>query len=202
MAAGAAGRDFRPEREGLRKAVAVALEEDKEGDLEPKTIEAVQAAIDRFRLKFQKLVPKDNPTYIPAHDTLKAMAGLTKMLYSPQVEDVLAELQKYQGTTLGELLSFMQAYNLRFSHANSFRQRRLYLKLYPMLAEQSNGLVGQGSPKTEGAAGAVEATGRQAVSGAESLGTKAVDGLKSAAVDFFKDMDWKHVSLPAMPAAR
>ena len=32
---------FRPEREDLRKAILTALEEDKEGDLEPKTIEAV-----------------------------------------------------------------------------------------------------------------------------------------------------------------
>ena len=41
------------------------------------------------------------------------MAGLTKMLYSPKVEEILAELEDYQGTTLGELLSFMQAFNLR-----------------------------------------------------------------------------------------
>jgi hypothetical protein len=26
------------------------------------------------------------------------------------------------------------------------------------------------------------------------VGAKTVDGLKSAAVDFFKDMDWKHLS--------
>ena len=53
--------DFKPEREGLRKAVQVALDEDKKGDLEPATVEAVQAAIDRFRLKFQKLVPHNQP---------------------------------------------------------------------------------------------------------------------------------------------
>jgi hypothetical protein len=193
---------FRPEREGLRKAVAVALEEDKEGDLEPKTIEDVHAAIDQFRVKFQELVPKDDPTYIPADNTLKAIAGLTKMLYSPQVDEVLAELQKYRGTTLGELLSFMQAYNLRFSHANSFRQRQLYLKLYPMLAEQSNRLLAQGSPRANGAAPAAEDTGRQLIAGAESRGNKAVDGLKTAAVDFFKDMGWKHVTLPPKPAAQ
>ena len=131
--------DFKPEREGLRKAVQVALEEDKKGDLEPATVEAVQAAIDRFRLKFDRLVPPTSPDYIPAHDTIKAMAGLTKMLYSPKVEEILAELEDYQGTTLGELLSFMQAFNLRFAPANSFRQRQIYLKLYPMLAEQAMG---------------------------------------------------------------
>jgi hypothetical protein len=190
--------DFKPERESLRKAVQVALEEDKKGDLEPATVEAVQAAVDRFRLKFEKLVPPTSPDYIPAHDTIKAMAGLTKMLYSPKVEEILAELEDYQGTTLGDLLSFMQAFNLRFAPANSFRQRQIYLKLYPMLAEQANG--SQGSSNVGQAAQAVEGAGSQAIGTAEDLGTKAVDGLKSAAVDFFKDMDWKHLTGKSTPA--
>jgi hypothetical protein len=190
--------DFKPEREGLRKAVQVALEEDKKGHLEPATVEAVQAAVDRFRLKFEKLVPPTSPDYIPAHDTIKAMAGLTKMLYSPKVEEILAELEDYQGTTLGDLLSFMQAFNLRFAPANSFRQRQIYLKLYPMLAEQANGP--SGSASVGQAARAVEGAGSQAIGTAEDLGTKAVDGLKSAAVDFFKDMDWKHLTGKSTPA--
>ena len=33
-----------------------------------------------------------------------------------------------------------------------------------------------------------------AITAAEDMGSKAVSGLKSAAVDFFKDMDWKHLS--------
>ena len=32
------------------------------------------------------------------------MNGLTQMLYSPQMEKILAELEDYQGTTLGDLL--------------------------------------------------------------------------------------------------
>ena len=130
------------------------------------------------------------------------MAGLTKMLYSPKVEEILAELEDYQGTTLGDLLSFMQAFNLRFAPANSFRQRRLYLKLYPMLAEQATGPAASGGVSQT--AQAVEGAGRQAVGTAEEMGSRAVDGLKSAAVDFFKDMDWKHLggqgkSKPAQP---
>ena len=67
------------------------------------------------------------------------MNGLTKMLYSPEMEKIIAQLDDYQGTNLGDLLAFMQAFNLRFAPANSYRQRQIYLKLYPMLAEQANG---------------------------------------------------------------
>src|SRR5262249_36430747 len=162
--------EFRPEREGLRKAVLAARDEDKEGDLEPKTIEAVQAAIDRFRVKFQQLVPQTSPDYVPAHDTIKAMAGITKMLYSPAVEQILAELEDYRGTTLGELLSFMQAFNLRFAPANSFRQRRIHLKLYPLLAEQANGPFGGPPSGASGTATAAENVGAGAVQAAEGAG--------------------------------
>jgi hypothetical protein len=193
---------FKPVREDLRKAVVAALEEDKKGDLEPKTVEAVQTAIDRLRNKFTELVPQTSPDYIPAHDTIKAMAGLTRMLYSPKVEEILAELEDYGGTTLGELLSFMHAYNLRFAAANSFRQRHIYMKLYPMLLEQVNGRIGPGTQSGAQGVAAAESAGSQALGAAENTGSKAVGGLKSAAVDFFKEMDWKHLTGPAKPAGQ
>ena len=70
------------------------------------------------------------------------MDGLTKMLYSPTMDKVLAELEDYQGTTLGDLLGFMHAFNLRFGEAQSYHQRLIYQKIYPMLAEQANGPLG------------------------------------------------------------
>ena len=107
--------------------------------------------------------------------------GLTKMLFSPAIEKVLAELEDYQGTTLGDLLSFMQAFNLRFAPANSYRQKQIYLKLYPMLAEQA--------PASGGSAtGDVSSVATGAVDTVENEGTSIVDGLKSAAVDFFEGM--------------
>jgi hypothetical protein len=186
---------FRPEREGLRKAISAALEEDKEGNLDPETIRAVQAAIDKLRLKFNKLVPQDRPEYLPALQVINAMNGLTKMLYSPQMEKVLEELEDYQGTTLGDLLGFMQAFNLRFSPANSYRQRQIYARLYPMLAEQANSstlgsAVGDVSTVATTAVKDVEKVGGEAVGTVERAGGDAIDGLKSAAVDLFKDIKW------------
>jgi hypothetical protein len=198
---------FRPERETLKQVISVALKEDEKGNLEPKTIEAVQSAIDQLRIKFEKLVPQSDPDYVPAQQTIKAMAGLTKMLYSPTVEQILAELEDYQGTTLGDLLAFMQAFNLRFAPANSFRQRQIYMKLYPMLAELVNGSFGSGAEAAASSAVKnVENAGGAVVKTAEGLGSAAVNGLKSAAVDFFKNMDWKHLSgssnpTPPPPAA-
>ena len=190
------GDEFKAEREGLRKAIQNALEEDKQGEVDPESVAAVQAAIDRLRAKFEKLVPQTSPDYISAHWSIKAMDGLTKMLYSPTMDKVLSELEDYQGTTLGDLLGFMQAFNLRFGEAKSYRQRLIYQKLYPLLAEQANSMTSATAGVTAAASDAASTAvkvGNEAVQTAEGAG-KAVEGasegaiseLKSAAIDFFK----------------
>jgi hypothetical protein len=185
---------FSTQREALRKAVQDALKQDEQGNLEPETVSAVGTAINNLRLAFEKRVPQDSPDYIPARNRLKAMAGLTKMLDSSKIEKVLAELEDYQGSTLGDLLGFMQAFNLRFGPANSYRQRQIYTKLYPMLAEQANGNLATSAGGVAAAAtsavGTVEGLGNTAVADTESLGTKAIEDLKSAATDVFKDIGW------------
>jgi hypothetical protein len=206
---------FRSEREAVRKAVHDALKEDEQGNLEPETVNAVGTAVNNLRLAFEKRVPQDSPDYIPARDALKAMAGLTRMLDSSKIEKILAELEDYQGATLGDLLGFMQAFNLRFGPANSYKQRQIYMKLYPMLAEQAGGTLGTMAGGVEGAAtqavGAAESLGNKAVATAEtlgnkavadteSLGSRAVEDLKSAATDMFKGMSWGHLFGGASPA--
>jgi hypothetical protein len=195
------GDEFRPERDGLRKAIKDALEEDKQGEVDPATVAAVQTAIDRLRDKFEKTVPQSSPDYVTAHWALKAMDGITKMLYAPKMDKVLSELEDYQGTNLGDLLGFMQAFNLRFGEAKSYRQRLIYQKLYPMLAELTDsvasGVTGDATAVASSAAAAVaqvggtavktaEAAGGQAAQAVESAGGDAYDQLKSAALNFFK----------------
>ena len=163
------GDEFKPERDGLRKAIQAALEEDKQGEVDPDTIAAVQAAIDRLRNKFEKLVPQTSPDYVSAHWAIKAMDGLTKMLYSPQMDKVLSELEDYQGATIGDLLSFMQAFNLRFGPANSYRQRLIYQKIYPMLAGARPNSSSLGS-----AVGDVSSVASTATKDVEKVGGEAV----------------------------
>jgi hypothetical protein len=180
------GDEFRPEREGLRKAIQNALEEDKQGEIDPDTVMAVQTAIDKLRTKFEKLVPQSSPTYPPAHWSLKAMDGLTKMLYRPAMDKVLAELEDYQGTTLGDLLSFMQAFNLRFAPAKSYRQRLIYQHIYPMLSDAASAAQGSVTGDVAAATNQVAKVGDEAVKTVEGVGGDVYDHLKSAAIDFFK----------------
>jgi hypothetical protein len=69
------------------------------------------------------------------------------MLERPNVEGVLAELEKVQTTTIGNVVAFMHSYNLRFDPATTPKQRSVYQELYPMLAEARDKMLGKpGNP--------------------------------------------------------
>jgi len=77
------------------------------------------------------------------------------MLGKPNVDKVIAELDKVKSTTLGSLLGFMHTFNLRFGPATTPRQRAIYEELYPMMAShrdrvlKESGLAENNPPKTQ-----------------------------------------------------
>ena len=196
------GRNERP----CARLFRVALKEDEQGNLEPETVNAV-GRHQRSPAQVREARAPGQPRLHPSPQCDQGHGGTDQMLDSSKIEKVLAELEDYQGTTLGDLLGFMQAFNLRFGVANSYRQRMIYTRLYPMLAEQANGNLGTLSTSAGGveaaatsAVGAAEGLGSTAVADTESLGTKAINDLKSAATDVFKDIGWDSLFGGSSPA--
>jgi len=60
---------------------------------------------------------------------------MARMLEKPKVDKILAELEKVKETSLGSLLAFMHAYNLRFGPATTDDQATVYKNLYPIMAD-------------------------------------------------------------------
>ena len=95
---------FKPEREAYQKAVDDALAEDKDGSLKPETVARVRNAVAALYQKVNDTIPKtQQPDHLQAMNYLKGLAGLSRMLERPNVEAVLAELEKVQNTTVGNL---------------------------------------------------------------------------------------------------
>src|SRR5262249_3828940 len=62
---------------------------------------------------------------------LKSVHGLLRMMETPAVNLLLAGVEKHPNATLGELMTFMNGFNLRFGRATTPRQREVYDMLYP-----------------------------------------------------------------------
>jgi len=135
---------FKAEREAYQKAVDDALEEDKQGSIKPETIARVRNAVSALYQKVGETIPKtQRPDHADSMNYLKGLAGMSRMLEKPNVEAVLAELEKVQTTTVGNLLAFMHTYSLRFAPATTPKQRAVYRDLLPLMVESRNKILGK-----------------------------------------------------------
>jgi hypothetical protein len=178
------GENFAPEREAYKQAVAQALQEDENDDgiISPETIANVRTAVARIRTKLTTNPPAEKgPAYVEAINYVKGLTGIARMLESPNVDKVLAELKKVQKTTLGSLLGFMHTYNLRFGPATTQRQRAVYNDLYPMLTGYRDRVLKSLNPDTS-----------------QPVATAA----KGGPSDFFQNMHLEHLAPPPPPEAK
>jgi len=135
---------FKPEREAYQKAVDDALAEDKDGTLKPETVARVRNAVAALYRKVDETIPKtQQPEHGQATNYLKGLAGMSRMLDRPNVDAILAELEKVQTTTVGNLLAFMHSYNLRFAPAQNAKQRAIYRDLMPQMVQSRDKILGR-----------------------------------------------------------
>ena len=71
------------------------------------------------------------------------------MLEKPAIDKALGELEKIKDTSVGSLMGFMHAYNLRFAPATTERQRAAYVSLYPMMAALRDQVVPKPDPNAQ-----------------------------------------------------
>jgi hypothetical protein len=146
---------FDADRAAYSQAVDRALEEDKNGEIAPATIQEARAALRRIRATLEASPPTDRARFGEAETYLKTLYGMTRMLERPDVEKVIAELEKIKETSLGSLLGFMHTFNLRFGRATTPTQRAAYEELFPMLDNLRDKIAAEtgSSPKARRAAG-------------------------------------------------
>ncbi len=128
-----------PDRLAIERTIAIAVWEAAAGELQPETIRAVDDAIDNLSRGFVSLVPKDSPDSVPAKQYVIAMFDIPRMLHSPRMEEIIAELEHPREPTIGDLLVFMKLSHLQFAPTASPRQLRVYSDLYPLVSSLSTG---------------------------------------------------------------
>ena len=131
--------EFAADREAIRalgQEIRKQIDDDKAPD--KATIGKMLAAINQAEANVDKLLPKNTKDRNEADRYLKALHGLIAMLDTPALDLLLAGVDKRPDATLGELLGFMNAFNLRFGPATTPKQREVYDSLYPKLVDLRN----------------------------------------------------------------
>ncbi len=150
--------EFAAELEPIKKLgqeLRKQIEEEKNPD--PETIRKMLAAINAAEEKVDKILPANTRDRNEADRYLKALHGLIAMLETPAIDVILSGVEKRPDATLGELLTFMNAFNLRFGAATTPTQRQAYDALYSKLVELRNqvapALASTSSPSSGASAG-------------------------------------------------
>jgi hypothetical protein len=135
---GLRGEAFAVDRRAYERAVDNALELQLEGKLKLEAIQAVERAVDElFRTLDRQLTPSRDTVYMEAKKHLERLQATAELFKFKDVEPILGEIDKFSGTTVFDLIKFMERNNLRFGVAEERGDERdLYTKLYTSLRQQ------------------------------------------------------------------
>jgi hypothetical protein len=131
--------DFAAEIEAIKvldRQIVQQIEQDKNPD--PATVQKLLGAIYAAEDKTARILRANSIELKQADRFLKALHGLVVMLKMPDFDRALSGVDQRPNATLGDLLSFMSAFNLRFGVATTPRQREVYRTLYRQLVDLRN----------------------------------------------------------------
>jgi hypothetical protein len=118
--------------------------EDQEGEISEKTLREARDLVNDLENKLRVQPLKDEDDQVQAKKFVSACKLLIGLLNKPDTRAALAELKKVpKDTTLGNLLGFMHAYNLRFGPATTIKQRQLYNQLYASLDQARDQILSE-----------------------------------------------------------
>jgi hypothetical protein len=168
---------YTEERDALYAAVHAALEEDAKGDVSMATIKRINEAVTRFREKFRKNPPAFGLDYNDSLTFFTTVASLSRLLNDPSMKQFLEKLESNEQRTVGDLIAFMDAFNLRFGRATTERQVEIYTRLVPSFTAIRDSV--------------------NTASFTPSAPDRTGDGLTAAAKAAFKAMKWEDLEAHA-----
>ena len=128
---------LKPEYEANRTARVKAVGQEVRNQIEeggspnPETVAKASTLINALEAQVDKTLARNSRERVEAEKYLKSLHGLLDMLLTPAINVLLAGVENRPEATLGDLLTFMNAFNLRFGATSTPRQRQIYEAALP-----------------------------------------------------------------------
>jgi hypothetical protein len=137
------GERFGADQKKFEDLVARMQNEAYNGDLPPELLREARSFVADLRAKLDAQPLKDPDHQKEALRFLTACTSMVDLLEKPNIRPALLALGQIQNTMLGNLLGFMNAYNLRFGPATTPRQRENYGRLFEILDQTRDQIVAE-----------------------------------------------------------
>jgi hypothetical protein len=136
---GLRGPQLATERRAYEQAMNDVLDQQLERKLQRDTLLKLETAIHNLRVRLDQVIVPDRETvYLEAQRFLKQLEQTKEMMKHQSVEKIVAEIDNYSGTTVYDLLVFMNTWNLRFGVSDIGDERKQLNDLYVALVQQRN----------------------------------------------------------------
>jgi hypothetical protein len=127
------GEQFANDKKTFDDLAAQVRKEAGEGEVSPKTLRAAQTFINGLQARVTAQPLPDPLDQQAANKFLAGCSSLLRLMEKPDIQPAILELRKVQDTTIGSLLGFMSAFNLRFGVAKTLKEKQIYRQLFEVL---------------------------------------------------------------------
>ena len=127
------GERFANDKQTFDELAAKVREEAEDGEVSPRTLRSAQTFVKELQAKVTAQPLADPLDQKEATRFLTTCSSLLGLMEKPNIQPALLELKKVQDTTVGNLLGFMNAFNLRFGPARTLKERQAYSRLFEIL---------------------------------------------------------------------
>ena len=134
---------FTSDKKTFDDVVARIRQEGHEGDIRHKTLREAKGFVRDLTAKLESQPLKDPDDQADAMKFVTTYKSMLALLENPDIEPAMLELRKIQDTKVGNLLGFMHAYNLRFGAATTLKEREAYQRLFAILDQTRDQVLGE-----------------------------------------------------------
>jgi hypothetical protein len=127
------GERFVNDKKTFDDLAAQIRKEAQDDEVSPKTLRAAQTFVNELRAKVTAQPLSDPLDQQEATKFLNTSSHLLGLMKKPDIQPALLELRKVKDTTIGNLLGFMNAFNLRFGVAKTLKEKQAYRQLFGIL---------------------------------------------------------------------
>ncbi len=126
-------------RKSVERAYARAMDELVAGKISTRAIADLDASINQLEVVADDGNAKSRDRlYNDAKAHIRTLRDAVELLKDRRLQQIVAELDRYAGTTVGDLVEFMRRNNLRFGSADIGDESELYPKVFAGMKQMLN----------------------------------------------------------------
>ncbi|SIO39125.1 hypothetical protein SAMN05444166_4318 [Singulisphaera sp. GP187] len=131
------GPEFASQRRQYEHALDAVLELQLDRKTTRDSLTALNTAVHNLSERLDEVIsPEKETLYLEAKQFLRRLDSSKEMMKRKDIETIIGEIDRYSGTTVHDLIVFMQRYNLRFGVPEIGAERAAYPKLYAAMKLQ------------------------------------------------------------------